>query len=803
MPCLKMPACKCTFLLILSVFLFLSLTQSFAQQTSPTSIEGFVKNSNREPMVGATVGIAALNKFTLTGTQGDFQLMGVPSGSHIVTVRYVGYQDAIQTIAVANRTVHITIVLEENTHELSEIEIEGKTDTQLAKEQPIKAEVISTRAFAMQPTTMADLMNRASGVRVRQTGGLGSNANVMLNGFQGQAIKYFRDDIPMDYLGAGYNFALVPVNMLERLEIYKGVLPVRLGADALGGAVNMVSKRSYDKHAEASYEIGSFNTHRASANLYYQDTTHKLFVGTDMFVNYSDNNYDVTVDVTDEETSTQHKEKIKLFHNTFKHYYGEVYGGVINTRWADELRLSVTGFWIHRDNQYGATMDQAFGASSSRQYSVIPTLRYKKSFLNKRLQLDQFLVNNTIYTEQVDTVRGTYTWHGVFKPNPVRRGEMTPQGSLADTEFSYFTSRTNLAYHINDRHRVELNVVYSSLGRVGKDPLGLTFATSGRDILSVPAEYDKLVAAAGWESRFLDGRITNELSGKFYRYETRAVDADYEGDEINRSLTRERWGVAEAIRYTFRGNSFMRFSGEVATRLPEQGELFGDGNLRVSNFALKPERSTNFNLGYRYENSKRYTLEFNSFYRITHDLILNVPYNLLLNRFENVNDVRGLGFEADATISILSWLKANGNFTYQDFRMFDTNNKLTEDARLRNTPFFFANLGLTTAHSNVFRSGDKLQAFWYFSFVREYYLDYVPKDREPDGLLGLWGGAKFDTDNIIPDQSIHTAGLSYFPVKKLSVSAQVRNLLDADIYDNFRIQNAGRSLHLKLTYIFL
>ncbi|MBT1685948.1 TonB-dependent receptor [Dawidia soli] len=787
----------------MSVSLSLSLTESPAQPSSPASIKGFVKNSNGEALVGATVGIAALNQFTLTDARGAFQLTEVPAGSYTVTVRYVGHEDAVQTVTVSHQTTHAHFVLQESTRELSEVEIVGKTDTQLAREQPIKAEIISTRAFAMQPATLSDLMNRTAGIRVRQTGGLGSYANLMLNGFQGQAIKYFRDDIPMDYLGAGYNFALVPVNMLERLEIYKGVLPVRLGADALGGAVNMITKRSYAKHAEASYEIGSFNTHRASVNLYYQDTIRKFFAGADLFVNYSDNNYDVTVDVTDEETSTQRKEEVKLFHNTFKHYYGEVYGGVTGTRWADELRLSITGFWLHRDNQYGATMDQAFGAATSRQYSVIPTLRYKKSFLNKRLQLDQFLVSNTIYTEQVDTVRGTYTWHGVFKPNPARRGEMTPQGTRADTEFSYFTSRTNLAYRVNDRHRLELNVVYMTLGRIGRDPLGLTFAASGRDILSVPADYDKLVAAAGWESRFLDGRITHELSGKFYRYETRALDADYEGDEINRSLTRERWGAAEAIRYTFRGNSFIRFSAEVSTRLPEQGELFGDGNLRVSNFALRPERSTNFNLGYRLEKRHRYTLELNSFYRITHDLILNVPYNLLLNRYENVNDVRGLGFEADATVSVLSWLKVNGNFTYQDFRMFDTHNKLTEDARLRNTPFFFANLGLTTAHTNVFRPGDKLQAFWYYSFVREYYLDYVPRDREPGGLLGLWGKAKFATDNIIPNQSVHTVGLTYFPVKKFSVSAQARNLLDADIYDNFRIQNAGRSLNLKLTYIFL
>jgi outer membrane receptor protein involved in Fe transport len=246
----------------------------------------------------------------------------------------------------------------------------------------------------------------------------------------------------------------------------------------------------------------------------------------------------------------------------------------------------------------------------------------------------------------------------------------------------------------------------------------------------------------------------------------------------------------------------MRFSAEVATRLPEQDEIFGDGNLHVSNFELKPERSINANLGYRTEKYNRYSLELNTFYRITKDLILNVPYNFLYNQHQNVDQVKGIGFETDATASILKWLKINGNFTYQDFRLFDTGNSSKEGARLRNTPYFYANLGVTALRSSLLSDQDKLQMYWYLGFVREYYRDYIPKDREPDGFLGLWGKAQFDAPNIIPNQTTHTAGVTYFPKGDgLSIAVQCKNIFDADVYDNFRIQNAGRSFHLKLTYI--
>src|SRR5690606_7510755 len=175
----------------------------------------------------------------MTDEQGAFAFRNLPTPqarAYDAVVSAVGFET--QAIALVPGTI-VRVILKASAEELAEITIQGKTDAQLVREQSIKAEVINTRVAATQPATLIELMNRSSGIRVRQTGGLGASANVMVNGFQDRAIKYFKDGVPMDYLGAGYNFALVPVNMLDRIEVYKGVLPARLGADALGGGVNM------------------------------------------------------------------------------------------------------------------------------------------------------------------------------------------------------------------------------------------------------------------------------------------------------------------------------------------------------------------------------------------------------------------------------------------------------------------------------------------------------------------------------------------------------------------------------------
>ncbi|GAB3257625.1 TonB-dependent receptor [Larkinella harenae] len=753
-----------------------------------------------EALPGATVRIVELQKYTTTDTDGGFVFSGVTAGNYRIQVTYMGYRPLQQEVnSGGQKAIRLNLVLEEESSELSEVQVRGKSETQQAKELPIKAEIINAKAIQEQPSTLVELMNRSAGIRIRQTGGLGSNAGLMMNGFQDRAIKNFKDGIPLDYLGAGYNIGLVPVNMLERVEVYKGVLPTGLGADALGGAVNMVTKKSLYRYAEASYEIASFNTHRASLNVFYSDTTRKYFVGADAFINRSDNNYKVNVTVTDLETAARSNATVRLFHNRFTNYYAEAYGGVANTRWADELRLGVTWFRIDRQNQYGSTMAQPFGASVSQQYSVIPTLRYRKTF--RKVSVDQFLTASTIHVAQVDTARGIYDWYGNFRPSPSRNGEASTRGSLANIGFSYFTARTNLAYQLNNSNKLELNIVSAKMTRQGNDPLGLTFK-SGVDILAPTAHYYKLISALGLESKWLDDRLANTLIAKFYHSSVRATDTDYYGAELPRSSTSNRLGVAEAVKFSVSAHSFVRASAEVATRLPEQDELFGDGNFHRSNFELKPERSTNFNLGFRTEKPGRYTVELNTFYRITRDLILRVPIDIFFTQNQNVNNVRGLGVEADAGLSLTRWLRANGNFTWQDFRLFATNNQNLEGSRLRNTPYFFANLGFNATLPRVFAGHDRLNMYYYFMFVREYYLDYIPKALEPSGFLGLWGRARFDAPNIIPNQQLHSLGLTYNPVNdRFSIGLQLKNIFDKPVYDNFRIQNAGRSIHLKLNYI--
>src|SRR5690625_4591148 len=110
------------------------------------------------------------------------------------------------------------------------------------------------------------MMNRSAGIRNRNSGGLGAEADVIVGGFSGKSIKFLIDGIPVDYLGSSMGLTKIPSSVADYIEVYKGVMPTEVGIDALGGAINIVPKKPTKNIHRISYEAGSFNTQMLTLN---------------------------------------------------------------------------------------------------------------------------------------------------------------------------------------------------------------------------------------------------------------------------------------------------------------------------------------------------------------------------------------------------------------------------------------------------------------------------------------------------------------------------------------------------------
>src|SRR5690606_17787082 len=101
---------------------------------------------------------------------------------------------------------------------------------------------------------------------------------------------------------------------------------------------------------------------------------------------------------------------------------------------------------------------------------------------------------------------------------------------------------------------------------------------------------------------------------------------------------------------------------------------------------------------------------------------------------QNQEHVKGYGFELDLSYQLVKSLRISANASWQNLRLFgisDFQEQWKNDARLRNTPYFFANVAIQSKHNHLLTPKDEVSFFLNYNFLREFYLETIPKEMEP------------------------------------------------------------------------
>ena len=292
---------------ILPFFLF-SFSFQLSAQNDTGRIFGKLTSADNSAIEFANIVLKDTKYHVTTDADGKFSLEA-PAGSYTLSTSMVGFKSFSKEVIIrSGERIEITGLTMTAESEMQEVTIREKSEIKKINEQGFNVNAIDLKSKYNLNSDLNQVLNSTTGVRIREEGGLGSNFNFSLNGFTGNQVKFFLDGIPMDNFGSSLTLNNFPTNMAERIEVYKGVLPVSLGTDALGGAINIVS-RSNPNYLDLSYSAGSFNTHRASVNGAYTNIKTGFTVRTNTFYNYSDNDYKVLVPIKDLSTSSYGAEK--------------------------------------------------------------------------------------------------------------------------------------------------------------------------------------------------------------------------------------------------------------------------------------------------------------------------------------------------------------------------------------------------------------------------------------------------------------------------------------------------------------
>lgn len=202
------------------------------------------------PVPDATVRAGSVTRGT--NAQGE-AVLTLPSGEHRITVERLGLRSATVSVTIqAGASVTLNVELEPEALHIEEEIIVASTRTgRRIEDEPIRVEVVGREEIEekllMTPGDISMLLNETAGLRVQPTSPALGGAGVRIQGLRGRYTQILSDGLP---LHGGQTGALGPLQIppmdLARVEVIKGAASALYGASALGGVVNLISRRPAD-----------------------------------------------------------------------------------------------------------------------------------------------------------------------------------------------------------------------------------------------------------------------------------------------------------------------------------------------------------------------------------------------------------------------------------------------------------------------------------------------------------------------------------------------------------------------------
>ncbi len=784
-------------LLIFLISVILSTSNCFGEDSSGVLL-GKLLSSDGEPMDYANVSLKGTPYSSTTNEKGLYHICA-PAGNYTIVFSSVGFEKLeLNTTIKENQRTKLNVKLKPTT-QLAEVVVVGNTLSKV-RNSAFNATAVNTRELVNTTMTLSDAIAKAPGMKIRESGGVGSDMAVTMDGFSGKHVKIFIDGVPQDGVGSSFGINNIPVNFADRIEVYRGVVPVGFGADALGGIINIVTpKRQRRWFIDASYSYGSFNTHKSYMN-FGQTLSNGFKYEINTFQNYSDNSYWIDAPVEDFATGAINRKKpehVKRFNDTYHNEAIVAKVGIVKKPWADRLMVGFTYSHMHKEIQTGVRQEIVYGQKHRHGHSLMPSLEYsKRNLLIRGLDIAFNANYNRNTTINVDTASVKYNWRGeTDKLNSP--GEQTYQNSRANN--NNWSAALTANYRLSEQHLFTVNNIFNSFSR-SNDNLLTNIKSSD--------EFSKVTNKniVGFSYRYTPVRQLNfVVFGKHYHQYVAgpiaATSAQNSYTRTSRSMGTFGYGAAGTL---FIPMGFqLKASYEKACRLPTIEEMFGDEDLEVGDIGIKPESSHNVNLNISYNANfgvNNIFFEAGLIYRDTRDYIqrniMSLGGGKSAATYVNYGRVDTKGISLSVRYGFSKWLSIGGNFTQMDVRdnmrqaMESTATNISYRERMPNLPYMFADADINFYWHGLGRKGNVMTVTYDNQFTHSfcYYASNI--------------GAN-NNDYIVPDQLAHNLTISYGIGKgRYNLTLECRNFTDAKLYDNFSLQKAGRAFYGKVRIYF-
>ena len=756
------------------------------------------------PISGAYISIKNTKQKTVSDKTGNYQIDIPSNGTCIVEVSFVGYKRVRQVI-VLNGNITKDFFLESSANVLNEVVVRGSSqqaEINRIRQSPMAVTVVDGSKLRGRSSGIEEILTRTSGIKVRKTGGLGSASRISVHGLEGKRVAVYINGFPLNSPDGSFDINDIPIDVIKYIEVYKGIVPAEYGGDGLGGAINIVTREDECDLVGFTQELASFGTSKTLTSAQKLFAKSGILFNVAFFKNKSKNNYTMSWPVF--ETNLPVSEYRKVRRNN-DYYDADFYHVGIGFRklYFDKLDLECA-FYRNKKGIQSLNFDSQH--AYMKGFNIMPTLHIEKDdFIFKGLEMKSSLVIPIIQTSLIDTTTTRRQWDGTITQ---AMGE-TEDNLLNESHNRQFELRNkfNLKYTFG-QHTFNINDQlalsdYRPKDERMNDYLGFNPSSFPSKMISNNIGLCHLYASSN--HRFQNSLTISiyYLKSKIFRTSDALSKAQMKDASAPKqtSVNKTYYGFSEGVSYEFWKGVRGKFSFSHNVRLPDTGELFGNGMSIKPSVNLLPEIGDNLNVGTIIDTRNvmgltRVQWETNLYYMYIQNMIRLFPADIR-SIYTNLGKTSTMGFDSDLKVDVTPNIYTYFNLTLQDIRdrqkwlndAKGTNNP-TYNKHVPNIPSFYFNYGLEYHAENLLGRNELSRIYMDVSHVGEF--DWGWQMSTLSDQRKKW---------IIPSNDVFTIGLQQsFWHNNISLSFEVENIFDKENYMEFKMPLQGRTFKTKLRF---
>ena len=739
----------------------------------------------KESIPGVNIVLSDRSIGTITDIDGYYSIK-LPSVKCMVQISYVGYESINKEIDLKKGMNEQDFYLQKSISQIGEVSITAKSEARKKMEQGLPVTVLKPEDMLGVASDIKSVLTRLSGVKIKSLGGVGSLSKISIRGLEGKRVGFYIEGKPLNDQSDFLALNDIPLDMIEQIEIYKGVIPAKFGGSAMGGAINLILKEYPSKYVDYSYEAQSYNTHKTQLVLKNNRQDAGIQIGIGALYVTSDNDYKMDV-------PKFQNLRVKRDHNKYDKLTAAT-GVTFTKTWFDEMKFEAAYFRQNQEIQGIETnVQDAHNAVNSGAADIKIV---KNRFLIDGLEFEADMALGYSGSDHIDTAMHRYNWH--YEPYaPVNQygGEIGTMPNDSKTKKFTTISFINFNYVLDQKNTLNLHLANTYIDNKPEDLL--------KDkALGHKTNFDSKVSnttiGLTYDYKTKNDKWLNSLCGKYYNF---TVDTKL-ASEFNASLkdintNKSYFGLVYASRYRLNNKLIAKGSFAWDMRLPSEKELIGDGFYVMPSKELEPEKNKSINLGLLYDrlksNGNRLEMEMNVFYMDIEDMI-KFDKGTVEAKYMNFGEMTNIGVEYEIKGDVYSWLYAYANATYQDLRdarEYKENSNVpnpTKGDRMPNQPHFYTNAGVELHKENFF-GGHKqnTKLFLDYAFVEEFFNVFQMSNK---------------ANKKIPRSSVFNIGVEQsFNNQKWTFALQADNLTNQKVYNEYNYPLPGRWLRAKIRFL--